>query len=105
MKGSLALTLYTEVLIQAFHDMDPDNLKPDDQEFFHHLRSVVGAVLLVFNPLSIKSLSDLLTNFDTSSDISTALWSFHPLLLISDSVGDPIRPFHKSFPNFLMDPG
>ena len=97
-------TLYTQVLIQAFHDMDSDSLKPDDQEFFHHLRSVVGAVLLVFNPLSMKSLSDLLTNFNTLSKISTALRSFHSLLLIPDSAEDPIHPFHKSFPDFLMDP-
>ena len=92
--------LYTELLIQAFHDMEPD-----DQQFFHHLRSVIGAVLLVFNPLSKKSLSDLLTNFNTLSSISTALRSFHSLLLIPDGVGDPICPFHKSFPDFLMDPG
>ena len=98
-------TLYTEVLIQAFHNMDSDNLGPDEQEVFYHLRSVVGAVLLVFNPISMKSLSDLLTNFDTLSDISTALRSLHSLLLIPDSVEDPIHPFHKSFPDFLMDPG
>ena len=97
-------TLYTEVLIQAFHDMDSDNLEPDDQEFFHRLRSVVGAVLLVFNPLSIESLSDLLTNFNTPSGIFTTLRSFHSLLLIPNSVGVPIRPFHKSFPDFLMNP-
>ena len=92
--------LYTELLIQAFHDMEPD-----DQQFFQHLRSVIGAVLLAFNPLSKKSLSDLLTNFNTLSGISTALRSFHSLLLIPDGVGDPICPFHKSFPDFLMDPG
>ena len=92
--------LYTELLIQAFHDMEPD-----DQQFFQHLRSVIGAVLLVFNPLSKKSLSGLLTNFNTPSSISTALHSFHSLLLIPDGVGDPICPFHKSFPDFLMDPG
>ena len=96
--------LYTQVLIQAFHDMDPDNFKSDEQEVFHCLRSVVGAVLLVFNPLSMKSLSNLLTNFDTLSKISTALRSFHSLLLIPDNVEDPIHPVHKSFPDFLMDP-
>ena len=96
-------TLYTKVLVQAFHDMDPESIEPDDQEVFHRLRSVVGAVLLVFNPLSMKSLSDLLTNF-TLSKISTALHSFHSLLLIPDSIEDPIRTFHKSFPDFLTNP-
>ena len=102
--GSGIDALYTEVLTQAFCDMDLDNLAPDDQEVFSHLRSVVGSVLLVFNPLSIKSFSDLLNNFDTPSDISTALCSLHSLLLIPEDIEDPIHPFHKSFPDFLMDP-
>ena len=91
--------LYTEILTQAFR-----NVEPDDQEVFHYLRSVVGAVLLVFNPLSAESLSDLLSDFDTPSDVSTALYSLHSLLLIPDNTKDPIHTFHKSFPDFLMDP-
>ena len=97
-------SLYTQVLVQAFYDMDSDNIEPDDQEVFHRLRSVVGAVLLVFNPLSMRSLSDLLTNFNTLSKISTALRSFRSLLLIPDSIEDPIQAFHKSFPDFLTNP-
>ena len=97
-------TLYNEILTQAFYGMDFDNLKPDGQEVFHHLRSVVGAVLLIFNPLSIKSLSELLSDFDTPSDISTALCSLHSLLLVPDNIEDPIHVFHKSFPDFLIDP-
>ena len=97
-------TLYTDVLMQAFHGVDFNNLKPDDREVFRHLKSVVGAVLLVFNPLSMKSLSDLLSKFDTPSDISTALRPLHSLLLVPDSIEDPIRTFHKSFPDFLMNP-
>ena len=96
-------TLYTEVLMQAFCDVGLDNLKPDDQDVFHRLRSVVGAVLLAFNPLSMKSLSELLSDFDTPSDISTALYSLHSLLLVPDNIEDPIHAFHKSFPDFLMD--
>ena len=97
-------SLYIEVLKQAFRNMDLDNVGPDQQEIFHNLRSAVGAVLLAFNPLSAGSLSDLLNDFDTPSDISTALCSFHSLLLIPDNFEDPIHVFHKSFPDFLMDP-
>ena len=61
-------------------------------------------MLLVFNPLSIKSLSELLRDFDTPSDISTALRFSHSLLLIPDNTEDPIHIFHKSFPDFLMNP-
>ena len=101
--GSGIDTLYTEVLKQAFHNMDLDNLKPDQQEIFHRLRSAIGAVVLVFNPLSAGCLSALLNNFNIPSDISTALCSFHSLLLIPDNFEDPIHVFHKSFPDFLMD--
>jgi len=87
--------LYTQVLEQAIDDMDADA-----KEIYSHFRTVVGAVLLVFNPLSITALSDLLR----MSSISTTLHSLHSLLLIPEGAEDPIRAFHKSFPDFLMDP-
>ena len=87
--------LYTQVLDQAV-----DNLDPDDEELHFRFRNVVGAVLLVFNPLSIKALSDLLR----VSNISTTLRSLHSLLLIPASEAAPVCVFHKSFPDFLMDP-
>jgi hypothetical protein len=97
-------SLYTEILRHAYHDIGPDNQKSDNQSVYRRFRSVVGAVLLAFNPLSMKSLSDLLHDFDTPSDISTALSSLHSLLLVPDSTEGSIRAFHKSFPDFLMDP-
>jgi hypothetical protein len=87
--------LYTQVLTQAFCDVDEG-----DEELYHHFRSVVGAVLLVFNPLSVKTLSGLLCGIDKPS---TILHPFHSLLLVPDTE-DPVRAFHKSFPDFLMDP-
>jgi len=88
--------LYTQVLEQAFHDVD--------QDFYLHLRSVVGAVVLVSHPLPIKSLSDLLKNCGTPSRIYNALRTLHSLLLIPDNMEDPVHIFHKSFPDFLTDP-
>ena len=86
--------LYAQILEQAFH-----NVYSDSQELYSHFRSVVGAVLLVFNPLPKKALSTLLG----TPDISTTLRSLHSLLVIPDSIEDPIRTFHKSFPDFLTD--
>ena len=60
--------LYTQVLEQAFHDVDPH-----DHEYYSHLKSVMGAVVLTFNPLSINTLSDLLGNCDDLSTISSSL--------------------------------
>jgi hypothetical protein len=62
----------------------------------------VGAVLLLFNPLSIKGLSELLGHHP--SHIRSTTRSLHSLLLVPDSTEDPVHVFHKSFPDFLMDP-
>ena len=92
--------LYIQVLEHAFHDTDSD-----EQELYSRFKLVVGAVLLVFHPLSRKSLSDLLSSCGTPSRISNTLRSLHSLLLVPNSEVEPVRIFHKSFPDFLTDPG
>jgi len=97
-EGKLGIDLlYTQVLQQASSDIG--------QDFYSHFKLVVGAVLLVFRPLSINTLSDLLGNCGTPSKIYSTLRTLHSLLLIPDSMEDPVCIFHKSFPDFLMDPG
>ena len=98
-EGKLGIdALYTQVLEQAFHDAGSDA-----QKLYSRFKPIVGAVLLVFYPLSRKTLSELLQIHDTSR-ISNTLRSLHSLLLVPDSEDDPIYPFHKSFPDFLTDP-
>ena len=92
--------LYTQVLEQAFRD-----LNSDDQEVYSRFKLVVGAVLLVSYPLSRKSLSELFENCGTPSHISNTLRSLHSVLLVPIGEAEPIRTFHKSFPDFLTDPG
>ena len=87
--------LYTQVLEQVFCDVGLDEL-----ELYSQFRSVVGMVLLGFNPFSKKALSTLLR----TSNISATLRSLHSLLLIPDSEDGPVQVFHKSLPDFLMDP-
>jgi hypothetical protein len=65
--------LYTQVLEQAFHDVDSH-----DHELYSRFKSVVGAVVLIFHPLSINTLSDLLRNCGTPSRISS-LYANPPL--------------------------
>jgi len=89
--------LYTKVLQQAFSDVHGE-----DSQRCLRFRAVVGTVLLIFNPLSIKSLSELL-GLNTQY-IHSTIRSLHSLLLIPESTDDPIHTFHKSFPDFLMDP-
>ena len=75
-------------------------MRSDDPEVYHHSRSVVGAVLLMSNPLPMEALSCLLG----VSGIPTTLRSLHSLLLVPSNGTDPIRVFHKSFSDFLTDP-
>jgi hypothetical protein len=90
--------LYTQVLEQAVDDVDAD-----DKEVHSRFRTVVGMILLAFNPLSVRALSDLLG----VSSISTTLRPLHSLLLVPDPdrTEHPVHIFHKSFPDFLTDPG
>jgi hypothetical protein len=89
--------LYTQILEQAAAEMGAAG---GHEGIYSRFRTVVGAVLLVFNPISVRALSDLLR----LPYISTTLRSLHSLLLIPDIPEDPIHIFHKSFPDFLTDP-
>ena len=88
--------LYTQVLKQAFC-----NVGSDEEKLCSCFRTVVGTVLLVFNPLSMEVLSTLLK----ISNISSTLCFLHSLLLVPDSKADPVWAFPKSFPDFLTDQG
>ena len=85
--------LYTQVLEQVADEVDADV-----DEVYSKFRTVVGAVLLVLNPLSAKALSDLL-----GTPALPTLRPLHSLLLVPESTEDPVQVFHKSFPDFLMD--
>jgi len=86
--------LYMQVLKQAVDDVDAG-----DDEILSHFRTVVGAVVLAFNPLSAEALSDLLR----MGGVSASLRFLHSLLLVPASKDVAIRFFHKSFPDFLID--
>ena len=86
--------LYSQVLEEAFCDVG------SNEEVYPCFRSAMGVVLLVFNPLPTMALSTLLG----MSDI-TILHSPHSVLLFPKHKANPIQAFHKSFPDFLMDPG
>ena len=90
--------LYTKVLKQGFC-----NIHVDEDHHYSRFRHVVGTVLLIHNPLSIKGLSELLGH--DASYICTTVRPLHSLLLVPTEIEDPILTFHKSFPDFLMDPG
>jgi hypothetical protein len=87
-------SLYTSILEEAFGDNYPE----DDPK----VRSVIGAVILAANPLSPSAIATLL-GFDVE-EVFPLLSSVHSLLMLQEDVDQPVLPFHKSFPDFIVDP-
>ena len=88
-------SIYTSILEDAFgDDDDPDN----DPK----VRSVLGAMILAANPISPSSIAVLL-DLDPDRDVFPVLSSAQSLLILQD-IDCPVRPFHKSFPDFVIDP-
>jgi len=86
--------LYTSIIQEAFGD----GYSKDDPK----VRSVLGAVILTANPLSPSAIAALL-GFDVE-EVSPILSSVHSLLTLQEDDNHPVRPFHKSFPDFIVDP-
>ena len=87
-------SLYTSILQEAFGHDDPE----DDPK----IHSVLITVILATNPFSPSTISTLLRyNVD---DVFLLLSSVHSLLILQEDFGHPVQPFHKSFPDFIIDP-
>ena len=93
-EGKSLDSLYTSILQEGFDD--------DDPEYDTDARSVLGAVVLAANPLSPSAIAMLL-GFN-AEDISPLLSSVNSLLITQEGFDHPVRPFHKSFPDFITDP-
>ncbi|KEZ41880.1 hypothetical protein SAPIO_CDS6697 [Scedosporium apiospermum] len=68
----------------------------------NEFRIVVGSIVLLAEPLSISSLARLLDI--NKSVIDRRLDSLHSVLSVPASTDAPIRMFHLSFRDFLIDP-
>ncbi|KAK3994174.1 hypothetical protein QBC44DRAFT_306366 [Cladorrhinum sp. PSN332] len=74
----------------------------DKAEVLADFRKVVGPIVLLAQPLSVRSVARLLDS--EPEDVRALLNSLHSVLDIP-SVGDaPVRLFHLSFRDFLVDP-
>ena len=87
-------SLYSQVLLHAFSNVH-------DLEVFGNMRRILGAIILAFNPLSLKELAILLGV--STALISTTLRYLHSVILVPADEFEEIRVFHKSFPDFLQD--
>jgi len=92
-EGKSLDSLYTSILREAFGDEHLD----DDAETL----SILGTVVLAANPLSPSIIATLL-GFDTSH--VRLLLSGANSLILQGGADHAVRPFHKSFPDFITDP-
>jgi len=87
-------SLYTSILQAAFLENDADS-----NTMVH---SVLGAVVLITNPLPPYAIATLM-GFSSES-VHCLLKSIQSLLLLPEDPSLPVQPFHKSFSDFIMDP-
>jgi len=87
-------SLYMSILQEAFCK---DNTKRQAV-----VRSVLSAVILAINPLSPSAIATLMGC--ECDEVLPLLESIQSLLVLHEDTNHPIRPFHKSFPDFITDP-
>ena len=87
-------SLYTSILQTAFPEEDPEvDLK---------VRTTLGAIVTVVNPLPPPAIARLIRL--ESKEVMLYLTLIQSLLAIDEDPNRPVRPFHKSFPDFITDP-
>lgn len=96
--GSNLDATYLPVLDQLLTDLC-DSDKDEVLRLFKHL---VGPIVLLESPLSVSGLASLLGI--SQADIDSHLDLLHSVLNVPLSPSSPVRLFHLSFRDFLIDP-
>ncbi|KAJ7511516.1 WD40-repeat-containing domain protein [Mycena galericulata] len=86
--------LYLQILKSSVEN------RADASELCHRFQKIVGAIILLQNPLSISALAQLLEHDE--ADLEGALTSLHSLLNIPSNRDQPVQIFHPSFRDFLL---
>ena len=86
--------LYASILQTAFSE--------GDSKVYYRVRSVIGAVVLLVNPLPPSGIAKLVSL--DPREVILFLTRVQSLLALGDDFTQPVRPFHKSFPDFITDP-
>ena len=87
-------SLYTSILQAAFSKGDPD--------VYSKVRTTLGTIVMVVNPLPPFAIAQL-TGLK-SKQVVQYLKLIQSLLAVGEDPNQPVKPFHKSFPDFLTDP-
>ena len=88
-------SLYTSILQTAF---DCEEYPGPDSK----IQSTIGTVVLVVNSLPPSAIAELI-GLETEQ-VMMILMLVQSLLILSDDPNYPVKPFHKSFSDFIVDP-
>ena len=86
--------LYLWILEEAF--------RVDDPVIYSMVRSIMGTVVSLVNPLPPSGIAELV-GLETRV-VLPFLTSINSLLVLDEDPTRPVKPFHKSFPDFISDP-
>jgi NACHT domain len=89
---------YLPILDQLLVDQD----EVEQDRLAREFREVVGAIVILADPLSTVSLASLLDA--PKEDVDGRLDSLHSVLSIPTNEDAPVRLLHLSFRDFLLDP-
>lgn len=87
-------SLYASILQDAFSEEDP--------EVDSKVRSTIGAIILLVNPLPPSGIAELI-GLDPE-EVILLLALVQSLLTIDEGFSRPVKPFHNSFPDFITNP-
>ena len=87
-------SLYRSILQTAFSEGDP---VVDSK-----VRAVIGTVVMVVNPLPPPAIAELIRL--KPEEVALYLELIQSLLPLGEDSNQPVKPLHKSFPDFITDP-
>ncbi|KAH8674497.1 vegetative incompatibility protein HET-E-1 [Tricladium varicosporioides] len=89
-----------EIYITVLRSSIPASLTDrEKEELYLQLRHILGSVIVLLSPLSVHSLSKLLSN----EDVDETLEDLHAIFDIPEDQTRPLRLHHPSFRDFLLD--
>ena len=87
-------SLYTSILQAA--------LSEGDSDVYSDFRSTIGTVVLLVNPLQPSGIAELVNL--KLRQVMLFLKLVQSLLALGEGSNQTVKPFHKSFPDFITDP-
>ena len=74
----------------------------EDPELNSRIQSIIGTVVLLVNPLPPSAVAELI-GLETLQ-VKKVLTPLQSLFVLGEDPDCPVKPFHKSFPDFITNP-